>query len=225
MKLLPKTIERRGFLAGAVGFLAVPAARAASLPVPASNELRFKIFRNGTPIGEQQTKFTQEDGKLKVSTQADMAVKLAGITIFRYTANVVEYWLDDQFHQLNSRVNHNGDQLTVLANKIPQGFAIESTKAGDYHYTGDQEMIPMTYWNKAMLKAMILNIETGHHYPAIVESPGWNWLPTVDGGKILAQRFDVTGKLHFSVWYGQDQTWDGLAFNVHGQEMFQKYTS
>lgn len=225
MKLLTTNIERRGFLVGAASFIAAPLARAANLPVPASREIRFKILRNGTPIGEQLTKFIPVDGKLTVHTQADMAVKLADITIFRYHAEVIESWVDGQFYQLNSQVDHNGDKLSVLANKIPGGFAVESTKAGDYQYTGSQGMMPMTYWNKAMLDSMILNVETGHHYPATVSSPGWNWLPTAEGGKLLAQRFDITGKLHFSVWYGQDNVWDGLAFHVHGQEVFQKYTS
>lgn len=225
MKLPRQTIERRGFLAGAAALIATPAAAASfpPLPVPASHEMRFKIFRNGSPIGEQSMTFTQSGNSLRVNSQADMVVTIADIPIFHYRAEIVELWQDGVFHQLDSRINHNGEALTVLANPIPGGFAIESTKAGDYHYTGSPGMMPMTYWNKAMLESMILNVETGHHYPAIVHSPGWNWLPMVGGGKILAQRFDITGHLHFTVWYDQNDQWAGLTFNVHGHELFQKY--
>lgn len=225
MKLMPN-IKRRGFLTGAATFIAPLAAKASALPAtPPSGELHFKIFRNGTPIGEQFMNFTQIDNKLVVDSKADMVVRIAGIPVFRYQAEVVEHWVDGNFHQLESRVNHNGEKLLVTANPIPDGFAIESTKAGDYQYTGSPAMMPMTYWNKAMLESMILNVETGHHYPATVNSPGWNWLETVEGGKILAQRFDVTGHLHFSVWYDQTGQWAGLAFQVLGQEMFQKYAA
>lgn len=86
-------------------------------------------------------------------------------------------------------------------------------------------MLPMTYWNKAMLNAMILNVETGRHYPAIVNSPGWNYLPTAEDGKLLAQRFDITGKLHLSLWYDQYNRWAGMEFHVDGDEMFQKYVT
>lgn len=220
-----KHISRRSFVATAGAFIAAPVAKAATLPVPPSNEINFKVFRNGSPIGEQMMKFTQSGNRLTVESQANLVVRIAGIPFFRYHAEVVEHWVDGVFSRLDSRVNHNGQKLVVQANEIPNGFAIESTKAGNYTYTGTPRMLPMTYWNKAMLDAMILNVETGHHYPAIVNSPGWNWLPTVEGGKIQAQRFDVTGHLHFSVWYDQNQEWAGLAFNVDGHEMFQKYTS
>lgn len=223
MKQLRQTIERRGFLAGAAALIATPAV--ASSPVPTSRAMRFKIFRNGTPIGEQSMTFTQSGNNLRVDSHADMVVKIAGIPIFHYRAEIVELWQDDMFQQLDSRINHNGETLTVLANPIPGGFAIESTKAGDYHYTGSPKMMPMTYWNKAMLDSMILNVETGHHYPAIVSSPGWNWLPMVGGQKVLAQRFDITGHLHFTVWYDQNDQWAGLTFDVHGHELFQKYAS
>jgi hypothetical protein len=137
----------------------------------------------------------------------------------------VERWTGGQFHRLDSKVNHNGTHLSVQANPIPGGFAVESTKSGDYQYTGAPQMLPLTYWNKAMLNAMILNVETGKHYPAIVSSPGWNKLPTAEGGIVIAQRFDVTGKLHLSVWYDQNNQWSGLQFHVDGNEMFQKYVT
>ncbi len=187
--------------------------------------MHFKIFRNGSPIGEQHMKFTQTGDELRVDIDADMVVTLAGIPVFHYQVNAVERWSGGQFTRLDSKVNHNGTMLSVQATQIPGGFAVESTKAGDYQYTGSPPLLPMTYWNKAMLQAMILNVETGRHYPAIVNSPGWYKLPTADGGTIVAQRFDVTGKLHLTVWYDQYDQWSGLEFHVDGDEVFQKYIS
>ena len=63
--------------------------------------------------------------------------------------------------------------------------------------------MPLTYWNKSILQAMILNVETGGHYLGVVNSPGWNYLPTANNGTLLAQRFDITGKLHITLWYDQ----------------------
>lgn len=225
MKLIRQTLERRGFLAGAAALVAARPAVAAPLPVPPSGEMRFRILRNGSPIGEQHMKFTQTGDDLRVDINADLVVKLAGIPVFHYQASVVERWMGGQFHRLDSKVNHNGTHLSVQANPIPGGFAVESTKSGDYQYTGTPQMLPLTYWNKAMLNAMILNVETGKHYPAIVSSPGWNKLPTAEGGIVIAQRFDVTGKLHLSVWYDQNNQWSGLQFHVDGNEMFQKYVT
>lgn len=225
MKLLTQNINRRSFITKTAAFAAVPTAASALLPIPASNEMHFKILRNGTPIGEQFMKFTQNGSSLQVETQADMVVRIAGIAVFHYHAEVLEHWVDGVFQRLDSQVNHNGTKLMVAANPIQDGFAIESTKAGDYQYTSKPKMLPMTYWNKAMLDSMILNVETGHHYPAVVNSPGWSWLPTAEGGTILAQQFDVTGHLHLTLWYEQSGQWAGLAFHVDGQEVFQKYVA
>ncbi len=225
MQQMRQRLERRGFLAGAAALAAVRPAAAAPLPVPPGGEMRFKVLRNGSPIGEHHLKFTQTGDDLQVDINADLLVTLAGIPVFHYRANAVERWSGGQFTQLDSQVNHNGTQLSVHASQIPGGFAVQSTKAGDYQYTGNPPLLPLTYWNKAMLQAMILNVETGRHYPATVNSPGWNKLPTVEGGFIVAQRFDVTGKLHLSVWYDQYSQWSGLEFHVDGDETFQKYTS
>ena len=225
MKLIRQQLERRGFLTGAAALAVASPAVAAPLPVPPSGVMRFKILRNGTPIGEQHMAFTQSGDDLRVETNLEMIVKLMGIPVFHYQGNAVEHWENGQFIRLGSKVNHNGTQLSVQAHQVPGGFAIQSTKAGDYQYTGSPPMLPLTYWNPAILKAMVLNVETGRHYPPIVSSPGWSKLPTAEGGTVLARRFDVTGKLHLSLWYDQSNQWCGLEFHVDGDEVFQKYIS
>jgi hypothetical protein len=204
---------------------AVAGAIAGALPVPSSGAIGFKILHSGTPVGEQHLTFTQNGDQLQVDINAALVVQVMGVAIFHYACAATERWSGGEFVGLDSKVNHNGTRLEVHASPISGGFAVQSTKAGNYSYTGPQKMLPLTYWNKAMLGAMILNIETGRHYPAIVSSPGWNNLTTAEGGQLLAQRFDVTGKLHLSVWYDQFTQWAGLTFNVGGQVMFQKFVS
>jgi hypothetical protein len=214
-----------GVMGGVTGGAAIARAQSTELPVPASGKLGFKIFRNGTPVGEHHLTFTQTGDQLLVEIEAALVVRVAGIPVFHYSASAREHWSGNVFSGVDSKVNHNGTKLEVHASPVSGGFAVQSTKAGNYTYTGEPAMMPLTYWNKAMLNAMILNIETGRHYPAIVSSPGWNYLPTAEGGKLLAQRFDVTGKLHLSVWYDQHAQWSGLEFNVAGDISFQKFVS
>lgn len=185
--------------------------------------MTFRILHSGTPVGEHHMSFTQTGDQLRVDTNVALVVRLAGIPIFHYAVQASEYWNAGAFCGLDSQVNHNGTALEVHARPIAGGFNIQSTKAGNYSYTGQLGLMPLTYWNKAMLGAMILNIETGRHYPAIVNSPGWNYLPTDEGGTLLAQRFDVTGKLHLSVWYDQYGQWAGLQFNASGLISLEKF--
>lgn len=227
MTLLTKNLQRRGFLGGATALITAADSMAAPLrPMPAmpkTGRLHFKILRNGLAIGEQFVSFTQNGATMRVETSSDMLVRILGLPVFRYSAQVSEYWLNGQFDHLQSKVNHNGEQLNVAAHAIPGGYAIESTKAGDYTYTGVQKMLPLTYWNKQILNAMLLNIETGRHYPATAASAGWEHVPTAEGGQVLAQRFNLTNHLHLTLWYDQADIWSGLAFNIAGHEMFQRY--
>jgi hypothetical protein len=67
-----------------------------------------------------------------------------------------------------------------------------------------------------------LNVQTAHCYKVNVASPGWNQLPTASGTNIVAQRFDLTGKLVLSVWYDQHDNWSGLEFQKNGDITYQK---
>ena len=215
-----------GAVSGAAGMMLAGPVRAAALPVPAEGKIGFKVLHDGTPVGEHHLTFTQTGDDLRVDIHAALQVPMiGGLVDFTYGLQATEHWSGGAFCGLDSYVNHDGAKLEVHASPIAGGFAIQSTKGGNYTYTGQPAMMPLTYWNKAILNAMILNVETGRHYPAIVNSPGWNYLPTAEGGTLLAQRFDVTGKLHLTVWYDQHAQWAGLDFNVLGDVSFQKFTA
>jgi hypothetical protein len=217
-------MDRRRFLvaAGATA-AAVPmgtAPASAVLALPPGNQIGFKVLRNGNIIGEHHLAFTQLGNDLTVAISAVLAVKLAGITVFSYSLAATERWSDGVFQSVDSKVNDNGTKLEVHAKKNATGYDIVGTEVP--HYVGPRNTLPLTYWNRAFLTGTILNIQTAHSYPAIVTSPGWNKLPTAAGGTITAQRFDVTGKLHLSVWYDQYDQWSGLEFHVNGDETYQK---
>ena len=213
-------MNRRLFLVSTGAVAVARPAVAAALPVPPSGKMGFKVLRNGTPIGEQHLVFTRRGNTLRVDIYAALVVRLAGIPIFRYTARATEIWSGGVFQGITSRVNDDGNHLQVHAERVADGYAIEGTHVP--RYIGPPDTLPLTYWNKAMLNGMILNIQTAHSYPAIVHSPGWNRLPTADGGTVVAQRFNVTGKLHLSVWYDQYEQWSGLAFHIDGYETYEK---
>lgn len=212
-------MKRRLFLVSS-GAAALAKPAVAALPVPPGGRIGFKVLRNGTPIGEHHLVFTQNGDTLRVDQHIALLVRLAGIPIFRYKATATEIWSGGVFQGIDSRVNDDGNHLQVHAERVTNGYAIRGTHVP--LYIGPPNTLPMTYWNKTMLDGIILNIQTAHSYPPIVQSPGWNRLPTADGGTVVAQRFNVTGKLHLTVWYDQNEQWSGLAFHVDGYETYQK---
>lgn len=223
-------MQRRRFLAGTAAVALAGPALADDLPVPAGNRLAFRVLRNATPIGEHYLNFTRDNAGLVVDINIALLVTFAGIPLFRYAATARERWSGGVFQSLETQVNDNGTRLEVQAHKTGAGYSVaginHSNPARSYpQYTAPADTMPLTYWNKAMLNGSLLNIQTAHCYAAVVRPQGWNSLPTVEGGPITAQRFDLRGKLHLSVWYDRFSQWSGLAFHVSGNESYEKMPS
>jgi hypothetical protein len=212
-------MDRRRFLLGAAAF-AMPI-------IPPGRALAFKVLRNGSVIGEHHLAFSGTQENPIVDINVMLQVKFAGITIYNYTLAATETWENGGFSRLHSVINNNGTMLEVEAHKIPAGYLVTGINHSNPdkswpQYTAPPDTLPLTYWNKQMLKGNILNIQTAHDYRVNVASPGWNALPTANGGTIVAQRFDLSGKLRLSVWYDQTDTWSGLAFSINGNETYQR---
>ena len=205
-------MDRRSFLLNASAY---------TLPVPRSDNMHFRVFRNGNPIGEHFMQFKTSGNDLTISTQGHLLVTFAGMTIFRYGVNATEIWQNGVFQSLHSAVDFNGEPLEVHAERVAGGYMVQGTHVP--RYTAPPNLMPLTYWNKAMLNGTILNIQTAHSYPVTVKSPGWNNLQTANAGTLTAQRFDTAGKLRISVWYDQSDSWSGLEFEKNGDISYEKY--
>jgi len=222
-------MQRRRFLVSTGAVAMAGPVLAEALPVPPGNRIAFKVFRNGAAVGEHVMTFRQTDDGLAVDTNFEFIVTLASIPVYRYTLTATELWSGGVFQSVASKVNNNGTMLEVHAKKTAAGYDVVDINHNDPsqsypEYTAPPDTMPLTYWNKAMLNGSVLNIDTAHSYEVIVNSPGWNKLPTASGGSLVAQRFDVTGKLHLSVWYDQAGQWSGLQFSLRGNWNYEKIT-
>ncbi len=220
-------MDRRQFLVCTGAAALAGPALAESLPVPPSGRIAFRVLRNGAAVGTHEVTFAQDGDALEAVTNMAFIVTIAGITVYRYSLTATENWSGGVFQRLESKVNNDGTRLEVQAHKTASGYDVvdinHSSPAKRYpEYTAPPDTLPLTYWNKAMLNGTVLNIDTAHSYPTIVSSPGWNRLVTANGGSLVAQRFDVTGKLHLSVWYDQMGQWSGLQFNLRGAWNYEK---
>jgi hypothetical protein len=220
-------MDRRRFLVNAGAVALAGPALAASLPVPASGRIAFKVFRNGSAVGTHELVFTQDGDDLSVLTNFAFVVTIADIPMYRYSLVATEKWSGGVFRSVESKVNNNGTRLEVRAHQTAAGYDVvdinHNNPARSYpEYTAPPNTLPLTYWNKSMLNGTVLNIDTAHSYPPIVSTPGWSRLRTANGGALVAQRFDVTGKLRLSVWYDEMEQWSGLQFNLKGDWNYEK---
>jgi hypothetical protein len=222
-------MQRRGFLvaAGACALATAGPAFGDGLPVPPGNRMAFKVLHNGSPIGQHTLGFTTDGDALTIDIALDAQGHIAGIIPFTYAARIIERWQGGVFQSLDSQVNDNGNQLQVHARKTAAGYDIASSNQNHPEkvlpeYTAPPNTLPLTYWNRAVLNGTVLNVQTGHTYPAIVTSPGWEKVPDANGGTITARRYDVTGKLHLTIWYDINSQWSALALPLFGQITYEK---
>jgi hypothetical protein len=90
-------VTRRALPLLAVPFLTRPAA---ALPA----EYRFRIMREGSQIGTHRVSFAPGGGnEMTARTEVDIAVRLAGFTVFRLTHRFAETWAGDRLRLATSR--------------------------------------------------------------------------------------------------------------------------
>ena len=85
--------------------VAAMAARAAaeSLPDPLAlygGEMDFTVWRSGSEIGQHRVTFARDGGTLTVRSLFDIAVKLLGITVYRFKYQSQEVWRDGRLAAL-----------------------------------------------------------------------------------------------------------------------------
>ena len=97
---------RTAILLTATGSAAASAADGA----PYGDSLVFSAVRNGQPIGTHALAFKREGGQLIVSTSIDLAVKLLGVTAYRYSHRSREIWTGDDLQSITTLTEDDGKQ-------------------------------------------------------------------------------------------------------------------
>ncbi len=199
------SIDRRSFMAMAAAF---------AIPLPSDNRLSFDVYRNGSKVGEQHLRFIDAGDMLTVDNHVELKVGLLSIPLFRYTAHIVEHWRDNAFVSATSAIDDNGTPHQLFVERQPDGIVIQGNNTP--RYVAPATALPLTYWNKAMLKGPMINMQTGHTDTPSVAVVGWFKLPALPSGTITARQFKLTGPIRLSVYYDEKNTWSGLAFDHKG---------
>jgi hypothetical protein len=225
-------MDRRQFIASSATILPMTAltSRAmaadtaiAAQAVPASKRLAFAVFRNGTRIGQQTLQFSENGDHLRIDNHVTLQVKLLDVVMFNYRAAITEQWAHGVFAAAQSVIDANGTLHHVQAARQINGVAIRGNLIKPYLAPSDA--LPLTYWNKASLKCPMINMQTGHTDRPTVTDLGWFALPTLPTGTVRAQAYKLSGSLHLTIYYDQQNRWQGLAFDHSGHITYEPIVS
>lgn len=181
------------------GALAV-SAEATTAP---TGQWNFRALLDGKPIGQHRFIVTGQGDERKVVSEATFAVKILGITAYRYRHRATEEWQDNCLTALTSTTDDDGTPESVRADR--NGALLKGC------------VMSFAYWNPAIQhQTHLLNAQTGKLEAVQVKRIG-NGPIEVRGKPVQATEFRITGAANpIAVWYSAQGEWIGLDSTVAG---------
>lgn len=186
----------------------------ASAAGPTGGEWDFQVFLDDKPIGEHRFALATTGDERKLTSEAEFAVKLLGVTVYRYKHVATEQWQGDCLRQLTSKTDDGGDHSQVSAEAKGDALAVATAKGTQ---SLDGCVMSFAYWNPAIQsQSHLLNAQTGQYEPVQVERIGLGSVE-VHGQPVQATQFRINGTANpIDVWYSAKGDWLGLDSTVAG---------
>lgn len=168
----------------------------------------FKALLDDKPIGEHRFVVASAGGTRKVTSEADFAVKIIGITAYHYHHHAEEQWAGDCLAGLASSTDDDGKPASVKLVKTADVNQI-TTNARKESEPGC--LMTFAYWNPAMREhKRLLDPQTGQVDAVKVERVGSGSV-TAGGKDVAATDWRVTGGASpIDVWISEQGDWVGL---------------
>jgi hypothetical protein len=184
----------------------------AALPVPAGDQLSFRLVRHEADIGRHVVKFEPRAETLTVRVAVDATVTLLSIPVVHYAHRVVETWQDGRLAAVTGETDKNGRTEWVRAHRTVDGLVVQGSRTREY--VAPEPAIGTSYWNRHMLDGPMISMEDGVLLRPKITSLGPASIPLASGATIEASHYNLSGSFDVDVWYDTTATWAGLAFTA-----------
>ena len=181
------------------------------------NQLTFAAYRNGQPIGIHRLSFDKQGDRLVVTTSIELAVKVVGITAYRYTHRGREIWLGKELVSFDSSTDDDGKPYAVRASRDHGQLRVERTipgAAGPARDSLPADLLPSTHWNfHQASQGFLLNAQKGTRERITVTAAGRENVRTLSG-VIAATRYHYEGDVRMDQWFDDRGRWVRSRFVV-----------
>ncbi len=211
-----KTMQKKHWLCALAALAALSnGAATASAAGPAGGEWDFRVLLDDSPIGEHRFALATTGGERKLVSEARFAVKLLGVTVYRYRHEATELWRGDCLRRLNSKTDDDGTPEKVSAEPTGDDVLAVVTPKGTQSVDGC--VMSFAYWNPVIrTQARLLNAQSGKIEPVRISKAGSGTVE-VRGQPVEATRWRIaTDAQPIDVWYSQQGEWLGLDSTVGG---------
>ena len=166
----------------------------------------FHVWVDGKHSGTYRMTITkQDDGSLAMSSQAEIKVKKAFITVYRYSYTGVEVWKDGRLQSLKSSCNDDGKESTVHATFDGKQVHVQAN-GQETNLRPDIWLTP--FWSLPDPKQRqgavpILDADTGKELAGRIQHMGTATVNAA-GQAIACSHYRVTTGAH-DVWYDSSE--------------------
>ena len=167
----------------------------------APRDTTFDVFRKGAKIGTHNVEFRDQGSALKVTTQVELAVKVAFITAFSYDQTAVDLWQDGTLVRTWITTDDNGAETLVEAEARDGRLAVAGP-AGRYDAPLGA-MTDISFWNQGITRGPPLIDSQNGKLITVSVDPGTPERLEVRGRPVDTMRFTMAGTKDRSgtVWY------------------------
>lgn len=215
------SLTRRHLLAGAgaagAGLALSPLGAMAKLSSP-TEDLSFRVYRDGSPIGHHKLDIRRDGERVTVNVDILLEVGIGPLVLYRYTHRNTEIWDGGQFVSFRSETDDDGDDYAVEA--VRDGGVIRVMRAhdSDFEIGADEGILPTTYWNRQTVeRPRLLDTQKGRVMNIEVQPGEWQRVETRNGS-VRARQFDINGDMDLSLWYDEQGRWTKCAFPLKGSQ-------
>ncbi len=197
---------------------------------PYPQTVTFVASRNGKPIGTHSLTFSSKDGQRTVTTSIDLAVKIIGITAYRYSHRSQEIWDSNRLQSLASQTDDNGKRFALRIARAGDTLEIERGEIAPTMQaaTLDQglppaqairekapgALMPTSHWNmRQTAQSVVINSQTGVQANVAVANLGRGSVQTT-ARTIEATHYRYSGDMRLDQWFDDKGRWVKAIFTA-----------
>ena len=113
------------------------------------NKLEFDLYRNNKLIGQHIYLFNRSGQNLTVKNKINFKIKILDMTLYSYSSEGQEKYIDGKFDSFSATTNHNKKEKFCKIYKKENKFFIEGSS---YKGKAPEEFIIGTWWNHEIIK-------------------------------------------------------------------------
>lgn len=217
----------RSFIVLLALLVAVPSwAAGAILPgVPPEGRLDFTVRKSGADIGHHRVRFSEKDGDLIVDIEASLRVRIAFVTVYRYTQRTREVWRDGKLVSVESDIDDNGQPFRLRVERRDGKLFVHGHEE---KHTLPPETFPITYWRPEMMRqSKAFDLQWGS-LAELEVAPRGTETRQVRGQAIQTRRYNMKGTeirfgkrqpkpwLDVDAWYAPEGKLVAMSFHYRG---------